>query len=138
MSDHYTPCPLWTPGDSTNGTPPRLSLDEAGSERPQFRPIETPYAGYRFRSLLEAKQAVFLDGMKIEWHYELDSFRLLPFDEWYRPDIYIPGYGYIEVKPPRFDEQELRKPYLLNHCLAKSDDPVKSRERVYVLHGGIH
>ena len=32
--------------------------------------IETQYAGYRFRSRLEARWAVFLDRAKIGWEYE--------------------------------------------------------------------
>lgn len=35
-----------------------------------IKPIETRYAGCRFRSRLEARWAVFFDALKIEWEYE--------------------------------------------------------------------
>ena len=34
------------------------------------KPIETVYKGYRFRSRLEARWAVFFDALDIEWYYE--------------------------------------------------------------------
>jgi hypothetical protein len=120
-------------------SPPGLPLEGLSPrEKPQLRPIPTPYAGYIFRSLLEARWAVFFDALAIKWHYEIDSVILSPFGERYRPDFYLPQHGcYIEVKPPRPDKQEQRKAYLLNYCLAHNEDPAKSRERAFVLHGGI-
>lgn len=38
------------------------------------RPIETLYAGCRFRSRLEARWAVFFDRMRIPWEYEAQGF----------------------------------------------------------------
>lgn len=40
--------------------------------------IETYYNGYRFRSRLEARWAVFFDTMGIEWRYETEGYILEP------------------------------------------------------------
>ncbi len=39
-----------------------------------IRPIETRYAGCRFRSRLEARWAVFFDHLGIEWQYEPQGY----------------------------------------------------------------
>ena len=39
--------------------------------------IETRYNGYRFRSRLEARWAVFFDEMGIEYEYEIEGFDLV-------------------------------------------------------------
>ena len=41
-----------------------------------MRPKETKYKGYRFRSRLEARWAVFFDALGLEWLYEPDPFDL--------------------------------------------------------------
>lgn len=41
-----------------------------------MKPIETVYKGYRFRSRLEARWAVFFDVLGIEWEYEPEGFDL--------------------------------------------------------------
>ena len=68
------------------------------------RPIETVYKGYRFRSRLEARWAVFFDQFDGgEWAYEVQGFRL-PSGP-YLPDFLIhPGLAghdsaFVEVKP---------------------------------------
>ena len=40
------------------------------------KPIETVYKGYRFRSRLEARWAVFFDALGAEWEYEPEGFVL--------------------------------------------------------------
>lgn len=40
----------------------------------EIKPIETEYKGYRFRSRLEARWAVFFDELGIEWGYEQEGF----------------------------------------------------------------
>jgi hypothetical protein len=42
---------------------------------PVIKPIETRYKGYRFRSRLEARWAVFFDTMEIPWEYEKEGFK---------------------------------------------------------------
>ena len=62
------------------------------------KPIETEYNGYRFRSRLEARWAVFFDAMHIEYDYEPEGF--VGFDDVkYLPDFYLPVENlYVEVK----------------------------------------
>ena len=40
------------------------------------RAIETRYKGYRFRSRLEARWAVFFDSLGLKWEYEPEGFEL--------------------------------------------------------------
>jgi hypothetical protein len=72
------------------------------------KPIETEYAGYRFRSRLEARWAVFFDTASIEYRYEPEGF-VLPWSltpGWsrtktfrYLPDFWLPGLQmWAEVK----------------------------------------
>lgn len=60
--------------------------------------IETLYNGYRFRSRLEARWAVFFDAAGIEYQYEPEGYigyNDLP----YLPDFYLPAFGvFAEVK----------------------------------------
>jgi len=63
-------------------------------------PIETQYKGYRFRSRLEARWAVFFDEMRVPYRYELEGFNL--GDTRYLPDFWLPdGIRF-------FDEHEAR------------------------------
>lgn len=73
-----------------------------------MKPIETEYAGYRFRSRLEARWAVFFDTADIEYRYEPEGF-VLPWSMtpgWsksktfrYLPDFYLPELNlWCEVK----------------------------------------
>lgn len=62
------------------------------------KPIETEYKGYRFRSRLEARYAVFFDALKIEFEYEPEGFHLSSGD--YLPDFWLPQHElWVEVKP---------------------------------------
>lgn len=59
---------------------------------------ETIYKGYKFRSRLEARWAIFFDALGIEWEYEPEGF-VLPTGTSYLPDFYLPYFGcYFEVK----------------------------------------
>lgn len=62
-----------------------------------MNPIETSYAGCRFRSRLEARWAVFFDKLGIEWQYEPQGYK---FDgETYLPDFWLPKTKqFVEVK----------------------------------------
>jgi hypothetical protein len=64
-------------------------------------PIETKYAGCRFRSRLEARWAVFMDEAGIEWDYEPQGYEV-PTPRGrirYLPDFWLPGSGqWSEVK----------------------------------------
>lgn len=65
-----------------------------------IKAIETQYKGYRFRSRLEARWAVFFDNAGIEWLYEPEGYYLDSGP--YLPDFFLPeiaGGTWIEVKP---------------------------------------
>lgn len=63
-----------------------------------MKAIETNYKGYRFRSRLEARWAVFFDALGIEWEYEPQGFDLGGGVR-YLPDFFINRKYYAEVKP---------------------------------------
>lgn len=54
-----------------------------------IKPIETIYNGYRFRSRLEARWAVFFDAAGIEYEYEPEGYQLSD-GTMYLPDFYLP------------------------------------------------
>lgn len=58
----------------------------------KIKPIETIYNGYRFRSRLEARWAVFLDTLGVEYEYEPEGFEL-PNGKRYLPDFKVKCYG---------------------------------------------
>ena len=63
--------------------------------------IETLYKGYRFRSRLEARWAVFFDAAGVEWRYEPQGYRLGPIAPGvpYLPDFWLPAWNlWVEVK----------------------------------------
>lgn len=63
-----------------------------------IKPIETYYNGFRFRSRLEARVAVFLDALGIKYYYELEGYRLQD-GTMYLPDFYLPDQDFfLEVK----------------------------------------
>jgi hypothetical protein len=63
-----------------------------------IKPIETIYKGYRFRSRLEARWAVFFDEIGLKWEYEKEGFDV--DGKWYLPDFYLPFIdAYVEIKP---------------------------------------
>ena len=67
--------------------------------------IQTRYQGYRFRSRLEARWAVFFDHIGLWWEYEPEGFDV--DGTYYLPDFYIRSLGvYAEVKPKQFTEKE--------------------------------
>ena len=51
-----------------------------------MKAIETRYHGYRFRSRLEARWAVFFDRLGLTWDYEAQGY-VLPGDIYYLPDF---------------------------------------------------
>lgn len=73
-----------------------------------IKPIETFYKGYRFRSRLEARWAVFFDALGVKWEYEPEGFEL-PSGKRYLPDFKVDCYGtrgdvYNEVSFPLYIE----------------------------------
>lgn len=91
---------------------------EPASSLRKLTPIETRYKGYRFRSRLEARWAVFFDALGVEWRYEPEGFKL-PSGCLYLPDFFLPtvsvrGYGHgtwFEVKPTRESDHSLAEEF---------------------------
>lgn len=86
-----------------------------------MKAIETRYKGYRFRSRLEARWAVFFDSLGVYWEYEREGFSL-GNSGFYLPDFWIgrlryqdrqypegnpptPGW-YVEIKPVALSDRE--------------------------------
>lgn len=73
-----------------------------------IKPIETEYNGYRFRSRLEARWAVFFDAIRAPYAYEYEGFDLE--GTWYLPDFWLPEMkSWLEVKGQTPTPQELAK-----------------------------
>lgn len=85
-----------------------------------MKAIETKYKGYRFRSRLEARWAVFFDALKIKWAYEAEGFDL-GNGIYYLPDFTISvDYEikkvqiWLEMKGQYPTDLEIKKLYLLS------------------------
>lgn len=73
-----------------------------------IEPIQTEYAGRKFRSRTEARWAVFLNAFGEKWEYEVDGYDL-PSGR-YLPDFYLPRLNaWLEIKGPPPTEKELTK-----------------------------
>ena len=72
-----------------------------------IKAIETTYNGYRFRSRLEARWAVFFDAVGMPYEYEPEGF-VLDDGTTYLPDFYLPWFNaYVEIKRKNMSEDEL-------------------------------
>jgi hypothetical protein len=64
-----------------------------------IKAIETSYQGYRFRSRLEARWAVFFDAVGLNFEYEKEGFDLGD-PGYYLPDFYLSSLDtWVEIKP---------------------------------------
>jgi hypothetical protein len=78
-----------------------------------IKAITTKYNGYRFRSRLEARWAIFFDMAEIGWEYEPEGFTIGKDN--YLIDFKIqsieskPVDLYVEIKPKKPTEEEIRK-----------------------------
>lgn len=85
-----------------------------------MKAIETKYKGYRFRSRLEARWAVFFDHMKIKFEYEPEGYEL-GNGERYLPDFWLPDFHvFVEIKPEKPADIENSKASKLVHGLGKA------------------
>jgi len=92
------------------------------------KPIETLYQGYRFRSRLEARWAMFYDALGVRWRYEWEGYDLGD-GVYYLPDFYFPDLDlWIEVKGKSSAGDEVHKAKRL--CEATG-------QRVYIFFGDI-
>lgn len=73
-----------------------------GANLKMLKPIETKYAGRRFRSRREARWAILFDHLEIDWRYEPEGYQLSG-GVYYLPDfeLHLPGGRrvWVEVKP---------------------------------------
>jgi hypothetical protein len=77
-----------------------------------MKAIETVYNGYRFRSRLEARWAVFFDTLGVKYDYEPEGFDLDGVR--YLPDFWLPDQDcWFEVKGQAPTEAEMRAAALL-------------------------
>jgi hypothetical protein len=82
--------------------------------------IQTEYKGYLFRSRLEARWAVFLDKIGMEWKYETEGYEV--DGHRYLPDFWLPEIGaWAEAKG---DPQGLRKEWLRMKTILGQQSPL--------------
>lgn len=104
-----------------------------------IKPIETLYKGYRFRSRLEARWAVFFDEALIKWEYEVEGYDLNGI--WYLPDFWLPEKRWFaEIKQSTFTEKEEEKCKLLSQgtkfpCLMLDGIPDMQRNYSFFVRG---
>jgi hypothetical protein len=73
-----------------------------------MKALETQYNGFRFRSRMEARWAVFMDALSVPFHYEPEAYDLDGL--FYLPDFYLPVQGvFMEVKSPEADPVDWKK-----------------------------
>ena len=94
-----------------------------------IKAIETSYKGFRFRSRLEARWAVFFDSLGIQWEYEKDGYVIDGIC--YMPDFYLPRFEtFFEVKPGIITDDAAHKAYMLARAkeftVIISNDPFSS------------
>ena len=84
-----------------------------------IKAIETRYKGYRFRSRLEARWAVFFDALGLTWDYEPEGFETDA--GWYLPDFRLTidnpsdnPWVWVEVKPQKLNETEREKAFAVS------------------------
>ena len=80
-------------------------------ETNQIKPIETIYKGYRFRSRLEARWAVFFDAAEIPFEYEPEGYSLTS-------GYYLPDFLLLASDFPKFLEIKAIVPTLKERRLA--------------------
>lgn len=101
-----------------------------------MKAMETTYRGYRFRSRLEARWAVFFDAMKLKWEYEPEGFDL-GNGVYYLPDFRITSpqglTSWYEIKPSGTERDEKFTKFAIamnfdndySHCSLLSGDPAE-------------
>ena len=101
--------------------------------------INTYYKGYRFRSRLEARWAVFFDACGVEWEYEPEGFDL-GNGLYYLPDFLLHGVDgradgdlYVEVKGIMTDVDAKKIKSFYEQGKEESDILGKSRNAILVI-----
>lgn len=100
--------------------------------------IKSKYKGYNFRSRIEARWAVFLDALELEWEYEKEPYDLgNGFN--YLPDFFLPhvdhndGKGcWLEIKGKTYETG--RTPQLTSDEIEKAKRlSIQTQKSVYVM-----
>ncbi len=87
-----------------------------------IKPIETYYNGYRFRSRLEARWAVFFRTVGLDYQYEPEGFEMDGIR--YLPDFYIPSIDrWFEIKGKALSIDEIKK--CEDFCFRKDNYGIK-------------
>lgn len=103
---------------------PFVTLPGFTEKRVDIKPIETKYNGYKFRSRLEARWAVFFDEIGAKYEYELEGY-VLPDGSRYLPDFFLPEIGvHVEVKPNLDFVKDRTMASKLNQFAADADMPL--------------
>ncbi len=88
----------------------------------EIKAIETEYNGYKFRSRLEARWAVFFDYCGIPYEYEPEGFEV--DGKKYLPDFFLPEVDrWVEIKGKKLTAEELEK--CSAFCEAQDSDGIK-------------
>lgn len=87
-----------------------------------IKAIETKYNGYRFRSRLEARWAVFFDLIGLKYEYEIEGYEMDGI--MYLPDFYIPSLSrWLEIKGKPLNDLEMKK--CEEFCFRKDNRNIK-------------
>lgn len=87
-----------------------------------IKPIETRYNGFRFRSRLEARWAIFFDFVGLRYEYEIEGFEINGIR--YLPDFYIPSLDrWFEIKAKPLTSSEMKK--CEEFCFNKDNENIK-------------
>jgi hypothetical protein len=106
--------------------------------------IETRWKGFRFRSRLEARWAVFFENIGVQWDYEKEGFNLGDAG-YYLPDFWIDDWKcWVEIKPlmvEQLEEDYEFVPQLLelskqNRVLLIMGRPWVGNHKIYDFHNG--
>ena len=88
----------------------------------EVKAIETRYNGYKFRSRLEARWAVFFSAVGLDYEYEIEGFEM--DDVRYLPDFYIPSLDrWFEIKGQSMSVKEIQK--CEQFCFRKDNENIK-------------
>ena len=88
----------------------------------RIKPIETQYNGFRFRSRLEARWAVFFDVIGLKYEYEMEGYDMEGTR--YLPDFYIPSLDrWFEIKAKPLNDYEMKK--CEEFCYRKDNENIK-------------
>lgn len=81
----------------------------------EWKPIETFYNGYKFRSRTEARWAVFFDTLGVRYEYEKEGYDLGGIR--YLPDFWLPDEkAWVEIKGQELTDAEIQKAHALTRA----------------------